>query len=74
MKVLGIAGSLREESYNALLLRAAAEVLPDGVELELWRGLKAVPPFDEDDEEGPSPVPTPSSLRRRSTTDRSPAT
>ena len=53
MKILGIAGSLREGSYNGLLLRAAAELLPEGVELEIWRGLKAVPPFDEDDERGP---------------------
>ena len=48
--VLGLSGSLRHGSYNTLLLRAAAELLtPDG-ELELWRSLKDVPPFDEDDE------------------------
>jgi chromate reductase, NAD(P)H dehydrogenase (quinone) len=50
MKILGISGSLRDDSYNTKLLRAAAELAPDGVELELWNGLKAVPPFDEDDE------------------------
>jgi chromate reductase len=50
MKILGISGSLRDDSYNTKLLRAAAELAPDGVELELWTGLKAVPPFDEDDE------------------------
>ena len=33
MKVLGIAGSLREGSYNRGLLRAARELLPEGVEL-----------------------------------------
>ena len=33
MKLLGIAGSLREGSYNRSLLRAAREVLPEGVEL-----------------------------------------
>src|SRR5262249_13285454 len=40
------------------LLRAAAELLPDGAELELWDGLKAVPPYDEDDdlEEAPAAV------------------
>ena len=50
MKILAISGSLRDASYNTALLRAAAKLAPEGVELELWEGLKAVPPFDEDDE------------------------
>jgi chromate reductase len=33
MRILGIAGSLREGSYNRSLLRAARELLPQGVEL-----------------------------------------
>jgi len=56
MKILAISGSLRDASYNTGLLRAAAEHAPDGVELELWGGLKAVPPFDEDDEVGEAPA------------------
>jgi chromate reductase len=58
MKILGISGSLRRDSYNTGLLRAAAELLPDGVELELWEGLKAVPPYDQDDDglEAPAAV------------------
>jgi chromate reductase, NAD(P)H dehydrogenase (quinone) len=56
VRILGIVGSLREGSYNAMLLRAAAVLVPDGVELETWPGLKAVPPFDEDDEDGPVPA------------------
>jgi chromate reductase len=51
MKVLGISGSLRDDSFNRKLLANAAEVLPDDVTLEIWDGLKAVPPFDEDDEQ-----------------------
>ncbi|MFL5908282.1 MAG: NADPH-dependent FMN reductase, partial [Solirubrobacterales bacterium] len=43
-------GSLRRDSHNTRLLRAAAELLPDGVELELWAGLAQVPPYDEDDD------------------------
>ena len=52
MKVLGISGSLRRDSHNAKLLRAAGDLLPPGVELELWEGLKAVPPYDADDDGG----------------------
>ena len=55
MKILGISGSLRRDSHNARLLRAAALQLPPGVELELWEGLKAVPPYDADDEALPRP-------------------
>jgi chromate reductase len=50
MRVLAISGSLRRDSHNTALLRAAAEHVPAGVELELWDGLKAVPPYDEDDD------------------------
>jgi chromate reductase len=50
MRVLAISGSLRRDSHNTALLRAAAEHAPAGVELELWDGLKAVPPYDEDDD------------------------
>jgi len=52
MRVLGISGSLRRDSYNTKLLRAAEELLPAVAELEIWEELKAVPPFDEDDEPG----------------------
>jgi chromate reductase len=50
MRILGISGSLRRESHNTALLRAAAELLPPGVELELYEGLKAIPPYDQDDD------------------------
>ena len=56
MKILGISGSLRRDSYNTGLLRAAAELLPEGVELELWEGLKAVPPYDQDDDGPEAPA------------------
>ena len=57
MKVLGLSGSLRDASYNSMLLRAAAELLPHDVEFELWDGLKAIPPYDEDDDVEPAPAP-----------------
>ena len=53
MRVLGIAGSLRRDSHNRRLLREAAELLPPGAELVEFDGLKAIPPFDEDDEHAP---------------------
>jgi chromate reductase len=56
VKILGISGSLRADSYNTKLLRAAAGLLPRDVELDLWTGLKAVPPYDEDDDVKPAPA------------------
>jgi chromate reductase, NAD(P)H dehydrogenase (quinone) len=57
MKVLGISGSLRRDSHNAKLLRAAAALLPPETELEPWEGLKAVPPYDADDDYKDEPRP-----------------
>jgi chromate reductase, NAD(P)H dehydrogenase (quinone) len=55
MRVLAISGSLRRDSHNTELLRAAAELLPPPVELEIFDGLKAVEPYDEDDDRGAGP-------------------
>ena len=54
MRVLGISGSLRAGSHNSRLLRAAAELLPPGAELEVFDGLREIPPFDEDIERAPA--------------------
>src|SRR5215204_691791 len=62
MRLLGIAGSLRKESWNLKLLLAAAELVPEDVEFEVWDGLKAVPPYDEDDD-GPLAPPPVAKLR-----------
>ena len=48
MAILGISGSLRADSHNGALLRAASREMPDGVTLELLDGLREVPPYDED--------------------------
>jgi len=55
MKILGVSGSLRADSHNTALLRCAARHLPEGVELEVWDGLRDVPPYDEDDDVDPAP-------------------
>jgi len=56
IRILGISGSLRRESHNASLLRAASKRLPPGVELELFAGLPEVPLYNEDDDIDPAPV------------------
>ena len=58
MRVLGISGSLRRDSHNLRLLRAAAALLPPEVDFVTFSGLKAIPPFDEDDEGAPGPEVT----------------
>jgi len=54
-RILGISGSLRRDSHNTSLLRAAAEAAGPDVELELYEGLKEIPPYDEDDDRHPRP-------------------
>jgi chromate reductase len=56
LKVLALSGSLRRDSYNTKLVHAAARLLPEGAELELWDRLREVPPYDEDDDIEPAPV------------------
>ncbi len=51
--ILGFAGSLRKESYNKSLLRAALELVPEGVELETF-DLEGIPPFNQDLENQPA--------------------
>jgi chromate reductase, NAD(P)H dehydrogenase (quinone) len=55
-RILGISGSLRRDSHNTSLLRAAAEAAGPGIEFVLYDGLKEVPPYDEDDDVHPRPA------------------
>ena len=55
MRVLAISGSLRADSNNTGLLRALREEAPDGVDVIIWDGLKAIPPYDADDDVVPAP-------------------
>jgi chromate reductase len=52
MRILAISGSLRSASYNTALLRAAADLAPEDVSVELYEGIDRLPPFNEDDEGG----------------------
>jgi chromate reductase, NAD(P)H dehydrogenase (quinone) len=55
MRVLGISGSLRRDSHNTKLLRAASDLLPPSAELEIFDGLADVPPYNEDEDVDPAP-------------------
>jgi chromate reductase, NAD(P)H dehydrogenase (quinone) len=57
MRILGLSGSLRGDSHNTSLLRAAAKALPPGVELELFDGLADLPHYDADLDVDPAPDP-----------------
>lgn len=52
MTILGIAGSLRSGSINRAALRAAQNLLPEGVRLEVFE-LDGIPPFNQDEESRP---------------------
>ena len=64
MRILAVSGSLRRASYNTKLLRAAEELAPAGIELELYDGLASLPPYDADLDVEPVPA-TVRDLRER---------
>jgi chromate reductase len=53
IKILGIAGSLRKQSYNKGALRAAQQLCPEGAGIEVF-DLAGIPPFNQDEERSPS--------------------
>lgn len=63
MRVLGIAGSLRQGSYNRAALRAAVELAPDGMELEVF-DLAPIPLYNDDVRQSGYPAPV-AELRAR---------
>jgi chromate reductase len=54
IKILGIAGSLRKQSYNKGALRAAQKLCPEGATIEVF-DLAGIPPFSQDDEKNVPP-------------------
>lgn len=52
VRVLGIAGSLRRESYNRAALRAATQLVPDGATIDIFE-LDGIPGFNQDEEQNP---------------------
>jgi chromate reductase, NAD(P)H dehydrogenase (quinone) len=57
VRVLGIAGSLRHGSYNKMLLRAATELAPQGMELTTFERLADIPLYNADLDVGDGPEP-----------------
>lgn len=55
LTILGIAGSLRRDSYNRALLRAAQELAPDSARIETFDDLDQIPLFNQDEEQNPHP-------------------
>jgi chromate reductase len=62
--VLAISGSLRAGSYNTWLARAAADLSPDEMRVDLYDGLRSVPPYDGD-QDTDSPPAAVADLRHR---------
>ncbi len=57
LRILGIAGSLREGSFNRALLRTCGELAPASMEVEIFGELGGIPSFDQDLEaEGDPPA------------------
>jgi len=52
IRIFGFAGSLRKDSFNKAILRAAKELLPKDAELEIF-DLEGIPPFNADLEQQP---------------------
>lgn len=57
LKILGFAGSLREASYNRGALRAAKELAPNDLKIEIF-DLEGIPMFNEDLESKPAEIVT----------------
>jgi chromate reductase len=56
-KILAFAGSLRKGSYNKALIRAAVELAPENVAIEVF-DLEGITPFNQDNENNPPPKVT----------------
>ncbi|HYH83181.1 MAG TPA: NADPH-dependent FMN reductase [Longimicrobium sp.] len=54
LHILAFAGSLRAASYNRMLLRAAQELAPEGMEIEVF-DISGIPLFNEDVEQAGVP-------------------
>jgi chromate reductase len=56
VSVLGISGSLRQQSFNSAALRAAKDLMPEGAHLAVYEDIGKLPLFDQDKEMDPPPI------------------
>jgi len=52
LRILGIAGSLRRQSFNRAALRAATNLVPEDATLDVFE-LDGIPGFNQDEEQNP---------------------
>lgn len=55
---MALVGSLRRDSVNRKLAFVASENVDDHTEIEIFEGLKSIPPYDQDDDENPTAAVT----------------
>jgi chromate reductase, NAD(P)H dehydrogenase (quinone) len=66
MRILALSGSLRADSYNTALARAARELAPAGLDIEIYEGLGNLPHYDQDlDQESVETPDAVAALRRQ---------
>ncbi|MEU9126473.1 NADPH-dependent FMN reductase [Streptomyces sp. NPDC048506] len=66
LRILAISGSLRTQSHNSALLRAAQKFAPEGFAVDIYDGLREIPPYDQDHDTDTPPAPV-AELRRHIT-------
>ncbi|WP_330297006.1 NADPH-dependent FMN reductase [Streptomyces sp. NBC_00503] len=66
-KILAISGSLRADSHNTRLLHAARKHQPGGLDIEIYGGLRDIPPYDQDLDNPQDRPAAVTELRRRIT-------
>lgn len=68
LRVLGVSGSLRKKSFNTGALKAACDLVPDGMSLEIF-DLSAIPLYNEDVREKGYPAPVEAFRQKIKTSD-----
>ena len=64
VRILAISGCLRAASSNSVLLLAAARMASPKMQVETYKGLGELPPFNPDlDRDGDEPPPAVAALR-----------
>lgn len=64
IKILGVAGSLRQKSYNTALLRTAVQLQPEGTQIEM-ASIRGIPLYDGDVEARESFPPVAAALKEK---------